>query len=305
MISLIVGAIAIGSSPIFVRLSELGPVATAFWRLSLAMPVLWLWAGLGERGTNAPRRPSGYADFLALAFAGLCFTGDITLWHLSVVLTSVANSTLLVNLAPVFVALGSWLIFGERFSTTFLLGMVVAIAGSALLVGRDLALDTQNLSGDALALLAAAFYGGYILTVSRLRSRFSTPTIMVSSGAVTCVALLPITLLSRENLLATTVYGWAVLLGVALISHAGGQSLVTYALSSLPAAFSSVGLLLQPVAAATLAWALLGEALGIWQILGGVVVLFGIVLTHRGIGGGRTREEHLPVTERRPVDDGN
>ncbi|MGI8911400.1 MAG: EamA family transporter [Rubrobacteraceae bacterium] len=73
------------------------------------------------------------------------------------------------------------------------------------------------------------------------------------------------------------------LLGVALISHAGGQSLVTYALSYLPAAFSSVGLLLQPVAAAALAWAILGEALGTWQALGGVVVLSGIVLTHRGI----------------------
>ena len=289
LFSLLVGAIAIGSSPIFVRLSELGPVATAFWRLSLALPVLWLWAGAGKRGTLAPRRPSGYADYLALALAGLCFTGDITLWHLSVVLTSVANSTLLVNLAPIFVALGSWMLFGERFSAAFVFGMVVALAGSVLLVGRDLTLDAQNLSGDVLALIAAGFYGGYILTVSRLRSRFSTPTIMVSSGMVTCAALLPITLLSGENLFATSLYGWAMLLGVALVSHAGGQSLVTYALSSLPAAFSSVGLLLQPVAAAALAWALLGEALGPWQALGGAVVLLGILLTHRGMAGGRDR----------------
>ncbi|HEX2721580.1 MAG TPA: DMT family transporter, partial [Gemmatimonadaceae bacterium] len=133
-------------------------------------------------------------------------------------------------------------------------------------------------------LLAAVFYGGYILTVSRLRSRFSTATIMVSSGTVSSVALLPVALLSGENLLATSVYGWAVLLGVALISHASGQSLVAYALSYLPAAFSSVGLLLQPVAAAALAWAILDEALGPGQALGGAVVLFGIVLTHRGIG---------------------
>jgi drug/metabolite transporter (DMT)-like permease len=224
-------------------------------------------------------------DILILALAGLFFTGDIALWHWSVVLTSVANATLLVNLAPIFVALGSWVLFGERFTATFIVGMVVALAGSLLLVGRDLALDTQDLSGDALALLAAVFYAGYILTVSRLRSRFSTATIMVSSGAVTCVALLPITLFSREDLLATTAYGWAVLLGVALISHAGGQSLITYALSYLPAAFSSVGLLLQPVAAAVLAWAILNEALDAWQAMGGAVVLFGIVLTHRGVYG--------------------
>ncbi len=221
-------------------------------------------------------------DFLALVLAGLFFTGDIALWHWSVVLTSVANSTLLVNLAPIFVALGSWPLFGERFTVTFVAGMMVALAGSILLVGWDLALDAQNLQGDLLALLAAIFYAGYILTVSRLRSRFSTATIMGSSGTVSCVALLPISLLSEDDLFAATVYGWVVLLGVALISHAGGQGLVTYALSYLPAAFSSVALLLQPVAAAALAWAILDEALGTWQALGGAVVLSGIVLTHRG-----------------------
>ena len=285
LIALIAGAVAIGASPIFVRLSELGPSATAFWRIALALPVLWLWAEIGDRRPRSASRPSSYVDFLILALAGLFFTGDIALWHWSVVLTSVANATLLVNLAPIFVALGSWLLFGERFTGTFIVGMVVALAGSILLVGRDLALDTQELSGDALALIAAVFYGGYILSVSRLRSRFSTATIMVSSGAVTCVALLPITLFSREDLLAATAYGWAVLLGVALISHAGGQSLITYALSYLPAAFSSVGLLLQPVAAAVLAWAILNEALEAWQAMGGAVVLFGIVLTHRGVYG--------------------
>jgi drug/metabolite transporter (DMT)-like permease len=285
LITLIAGAVAIGASPIFVRLSELGPSATAFWRIALALPVLWVWAGVGDRRPRSASRPSRYVDFLILALAGLFFTGDIALWHWSVVLTSVANATLLVNLAPIFVALGSWLLFGERFTGTFIVGMVVALAGSILLVGRDLALDTQELSGDALALIAAVFYGGYILSVSRLRSRFSTATIMVSSGAVTCVALLPITLFSREDLLAATAYGWAVLLGVALISHAGGQSLITYALSYLPAAFSSVGLLLQPVAAALLAWAILNEALDAWQAMGGAVVLFGIVLTHRGVYG--------------------
>lgn len=285
LIALIVGAVAIGASPIFVRLSELGPSATAFWRLALALPVLRLWAGVaGRRGEDA-HRPSGYADYFALALAGLLFTGDIALWHWSVVLTSVANATLLVNLAPVFVALASWSVFNERFTPLFVVGMVVAMSGSVLLVGRDLTLETRYLLGDALALLAAVFYAGYILTISRLRSRFSTATIMVSSGMVTCLALLPITLLSEKALLATTLYGWAVLLGVALISHAGGQSLVAYALSYLPAAFSSVGLLLQPVTAAMLAWAILNEPLGTWQAMGGAVVLSGIILTHRSVYG--------------------
>ena len=105
---------------------------------------------------------------------------------------------------------------------------------------------------------------------------------MTYGGIVTCVALLLIALLSGEHLLATSAYGWLMLLGIAFVSEVGGQSLITYALADLPAAFSSVGLLLQPVAAGVLAWAILGESLGWWQALGGAVVLTGIVLARRG-----------------------
>jgi len=282
LLALVVGGIAIGASPIFVRLSELGPSATAFWRVALALPVLFLWTGVTDRRERSSARPpSAYGDLLALVLAGLFFTGDIALWHWAVGLTSVANSTLLVNLAPVFVALGGWLLFGERFGARFVAGLAVALAGAAMLVGWDLASDPRNILGDVAALVAAVFYASYILTVYRLRSRFSTGTIMVSSGLVTSVALLPITILSGENLFAVTAYGWAILLGVALLSHAGGQGLITYALAGLPVAFSSVGLLLQPISAAVLAWTILDEALGGWQAVGGVVVLAGIVLARR------------------------
>jgi drug/metabolite transporter (DMT)-like permease len=222
-----------------------------------------------------------YGDLLALVLAGLFFTGDIALWHWAVGLTSVANSTLLVNLAPAFVAFGGWLLFNERFNAGLAAGLAVALAGAALLVGWDLASDPQNILGDAAALVAAVFYASYILTIYRLRSRFSTGTIMVLSGAVTCVALLPITILSGETLFATTASGWTILLGVALLSHAGGQGLIAYALAGLPVAFSSVGLFLQPVAAAVLAWMILGETLGGWQAIGGAVVLAGIILARR------------------------
>jgi drug/metabolite transporter (DMT)-like permease len=281
LVALVVGAIAIGASPIFVRLSELGPSATAFWRVALALPVLFLWTEVADRRERTARRPSGYGDLLALVLAGLFFTGDIALWHWAVGLTSVANSTLLVNLAPAFVAFGGWLLFNERFNAGLAAGLAVALAGAALLVGWDLASDPQNILGDAAAVVAAVFYASYILTIYRLRSRFSTGTIMVLSGAVTCVALLPITILSGETLFATTASGWTILLGVALLSHAGGQGLIAYALAGLPVAFSSVGLLLQPVAAAVLAWMILGETLGGWQAIGGAVVLAGIILARR------------------------
>ncbi len=279
--ALLAGALAIAFAPIFVRLSELEPVATAFWRLGFAVPVLWAWMALERRGGGS-RRPSSLADGARLAGAGLFFAGDLAAWHWSIAYTSVANATLLANAAPIVVTLVSWLVFKERFTRRFLLGLALALAGAAVLMGRSFRIGPDHLFGDALGLLTALFYGGYILAVGRLRADFSTATIMTWTGVVTAAALLPLALLSGESLIAGTPGGWAVLLGLALVSHAGGQSLIAYALAHLPAAFSSVSLLIQPAAAAVLAWILLGEALGLMQAAGAGIILAGILLARRG-----------------------
>lgn len=280
--ALLCGAIGIAFAPIFVRLSELGPSATAFHRLALSLPALWLWMQLEGRGRRRPTRPASRGDYLGLAVAGLMFAGDLAFWHWSIQFTTVTNATLLANFAPVFVTLAAFALFGERFSRTFLIGMAMALVGACILIGRSFTLSFTHLLGDSLGIVTAMFYAGYIVAVGRLRERLSTATIMAWSGLVTCAALLPVALLSGESLIATTVYGWAVLLGLALISHAGGQSLIAYALAHLPAAFSSVSLLLQPAVAALLAWIILGEALGPWQAMGALVILVGIYLARRG-----------------------
>ena len=279
---LLSGAIGIAFAPIFVRLSELGPTATAFYRLLLALPALWIWQHLEAGSDSRPPRPSGWADHLGLAAAGLFFAGDLAFWHWSIQFTSVANATLLANFAPVFVTFYGYLLFRERFSRTFLAGMVLALVGACVLMEQSFSLSLTHLIGDALGIITAMFYAAYIVSVGRLRSRFSTATIMAWSGLVTCAALLPVAIISGESLVATSIYGWAVLLGLALISHAGGQSLIASALAHLPAAFSSVILLLQPAVAALLAWVILGEALGAWQAGGAVVILAGIYLARRG-----------------------
>ena len=289
--ALLCGAVAIAFAPIFVRLSEVGPTATAFWRTTLAAPVLWLWllaprravgaevAALGTgRSAGLPRRP---ADFVLLAIPGLFFAGDLAFWHWSIRYTSVANATLLANFAPIFVTLASWLLFGARFSRLFLAGLALALGGATVLMSASLQLSVDNLLGDALGIVTALFYAGYILSIGRLRARFTTAAIMAYSTVVTALVLLPVTLASGEALIAPTLYGWAVLAGLAWLSHAGGQSLIAYALAHLPAAFSSLSLLLQPVTAALLAWVLLGEALGPVQGVGGAVVLAGILLARR------------------------
>lgn len=278
--ALFAGAAAIAFAPILVRLSEVGPVATAFWRVALALPVLWLAHAWRERGRDGKGHGRGIG--VATLVAGLCFAGDLAVWHWSIHFTSVANATLLANFAPVFVTLIGFLAFGQRFSATFLLGMAVALTGACALMAQSFRIGADHLFGDGLGLITALFYAGYIVAVGRARAQRSTMHIMAWSGLITALALLPVTLATEATLWPTTARAWAVVGALALVSHVGGQSLIAFALAHLPAAFSSVGLLLQPAIAAVLAWLLLAEPLGAWQAAGGIVILVGIVIARRG-----------------------
>ncbi|OAP44111.1 DMT family transporter [Sinorhizobium saheli] len=281
MAALLLGGVAIGGSPIFVRLSEVGPMATAFWRVALALIPLVAWSQL-RNGAVVDRRPEGLSDYALLVLPGVFLAVDLGAWHLSLTMTSVANATLLANLAPVFVTLASWVLFRSRVSPLFLAGLVTAVAGVVVLKGGPAALGGGDLAGDSIAIVAAMFYAGYILAIGRLRSRFSTNRIMIWSTASAAVCILPMTLLAEPSLLPPSAFGWAMLLGLALVSHAGGQVAITYALAYLPPAFSSLTLLLQPVVAAMLAWGLLSEPVGLLQAIGGTVVLIGILIARRG-----------------------
>jgi drug/metabolite transporter (DMT)-like permease len=277
--ALLAGGIAIGFSPIFVRLSELGPIATGFHRLFLALPLLWLWMrweGRTGKRTGGSRLP--------IAVPGILFAGDIFFWHWSITYTTVANATLFANLAPVIVALGAWLYLRERITARFLVGLVLAMGGAALLVNGSIALGSRYVFGDALGLITACFFGGYVVAVARLRDRYAASTIMFYSSAVTCVLLLAVTLAWGESLWPESFHGWITLLALAWISQAMGQGLIAYALGHLPASFSALVILIEPVTAAILGWVWLGEALGPLQALGGAIVLAGI-LAARGASG--------------------
>lgn len=279
--ALLFGATCIALSPIFVRLSETGPTASAFWRVAIAVPVLWAFYFARERA-EAQR----YAGRWPLLFAaGVAFAGDLGFWHLSIQYTSVANSTLLANLASIFVTLAAWTFLRERPTAVFLAGLACALAGVALLVSSSAGFSRTGLLGDALGVLTAMFYAGYIFAVKGLRDRGErTLHLMAVASTITAALLLPAAIASGETLLPSTPCGWAVLAGLALISHAAGQGLIAYALAHLPAAFSSVSLLLQPVMAALFAWILLSESLVPAQIAGGLIVLAGIYLARRGSG---------------------
>lgn len=281
LFALFAGATCIALSPIWVRVSDVGPTASAFWRVALAAPLLWAALALGPRSSAAarPRWP-------LLAAAGVAFAGDLAFWHWSIQFTSVANSTLLANLASLFVTLAAWLLWRQRPSGQFLVGLALALAGVGLLVRASLGFSATALRGDGFGVITAMFYAWYLLSVKSLRDLgAATLRLMAVTTTITTAVLLPVALASGDTMLPAGAQGWLVLLGLAWITHAGGQGLIAYALAHLPAAFSSVGLLLQPVLAALFAWALLAEPLGTLQVAGGAVVLAGIYLASRGSKG--------------------
>ena len=281
--ALFTGAVFIALSPIWVRVSEVGPTASAFWRVLLAVPLLWVLF-FSIKTKEVEKFPHQGPLLLA---AGIAFAGDLAFWHWSIQYTSVANSTLLANLASIFVTLAAWVLWKQRPSGLFLAGLAAALLGVGLLVQASLAgsagTSPTALLGDGLGVVTAMFYAWYLLSVKGLRDRgVATLRLMAVTTTITATILLPVALASGEALLPGSAAGWLKLLGLAWISHAAGQGLIAYALAHLPAGFSSVGLLFQPVMAALFAWMLLGEPLVALQIAGGAVVLAGIYLARKG-----------------------
>ncbi|TMH67270.1 MAG: DMT family transporter, partial [Betaproteobacteria bacterium] len=257
--------------------ADVGPTASAFWRVALALPLLWPLLAL------APRAGAVRPDRKMLLAAGFAFAGDLGFWHWSIQFTSVANSTLLANLASLFVTLAAWILWRQRPSALFAAGLAAALAGVGLLVHTSLQFSASALLGDALGVVTAVFYAGYILAVKDLRDRGArTLQVMAVTTTLTALFLLPAALASGETLMPQSAAGWLKLAGLAWISHCAGQGLIAYSLAHLPAAFSSVSLLFQPVMAALFAWILLSEPLVPLQMAGGVVVLAGIYLARRG-----------------------
>lgn len=275
------GASAIALAPVFVRFAEVGTTATAFYRMALAVPVLWLWMSVTDRTSRRGRdRPNRRAWSLIIV-AGACFAGDILFFHAASRTTSIANATFLLNLAPVFVVLGARVLFGEPARPVFLIGLAVALLGAALLMSRSLSAPVGQLRGDAFGLAAAIFYAGYLLAVSRLRASLSTAWVMTWSCAIGALVLLPPMLAENGSVLAESLSGWSAIMALALVSQAGGQSLIAFALAHLPIGFSGAALLMQPVMAAAFGWVLFGETLGPLQAAGGLIVAWGVLIARR------------------------
>jgi drug/metabolite transporter (DMT)-like permease len=270
--ALVAGAFAMGVSPIFVRLADVGPFASAFWRVGLALPVLYAWMRFSERGATSPSKPFARATILA----GIAFAGDLFFWHLSIVTTSVANATFFATTAPIWVVLFGWLIFRHRASAAVLAGLGLCILGGAALLARSFEIKTGGAIGDFFGLITGVFFGLYFLAVQSAREGASAARVTFEATTITAVLLLVTALALEPRLLPHSLTGAATLVALAWISHSGGQGLLAVALGRLPAAFSSLVIFLEAIAAACFAWAILGEPVSLLQAAGGLAILIGI-----------------------------
>jgi drug/metabolite transporter (DMT)-like permease len=271
------GAAIIGLAPVGMRLSELGPQATAFWRFAFALPALALLVLLTK--AQAPAR----RDVRLLVIAGACFALDMALWHAALGLTTVANATLFSNMTPVLAAAAGFILFRERIGVGWLVGASIAVIGAALMSFSRAQGGQGTFTGDLLGLASAVWYAAYLLVLRGVRERVSAPMTMLITTAAAAVVAAIATVVMGEPLVAPhmTAHGWLVLVVLGVFIHVGGQGLIAYGLGQLPITLSTVLLWTQPVAAAVFGWLLFNEGLGAAGVVGAVMILAGVYVVQR------------------------
>ena len=265
-----------GLSPILVRFAaeaSVGPYASAFWRVFLALPFLAIWAKIEERG--GPPRPTFK---LPMLWAGVLFAGDLFFWHLSILKTSVANATFLSTTAPVWVMLVSAMVLKEKIRCAAFAGLVLCLIGGSALISDTLSFNPQHWLGDVFGLITAFFFGMYFFGIKGARAFAGAGRTTFAASAVSAACLLLVTVITQDTLIPTTLKGALALIAMAAISQAMGQGLLSVALGKLPTFFSALVIFLEAVAAAAFAWLILDEALSLLQIVGGGLILCGIFI---------------------------
>lgn len=285
-ICLTVGAMCIGFAPIFAKIAvqegSISPIAAGFWRMFFGSLTLAIgWAGSVFR-LPLSREYLKRSDFL-FVLPGLFFAVDLSVWHWSFEYTSIANASILANVASIIVPIVSLVFFGERLRGKFFVGAVIAFFGLVVLIhsGHSNLLSGRSHSdqalGDGLAFLAAFMYSGYLISTKRYVNRFPTFIIMVLSSAWSAIILLVVVFVKGGVLFPKTFLGWVYAIALGIVAQALGQGLVARAMRNLSASVSSVTLLLAPLLSALYGVIILQQPLSLYQILAGGIVIGGIV----------------------------
>lgn len=275
--ALVAGNMALAFGALFVRLADVGPVSSAFWRMALALPFIWALAWREDYGRTRHDTPARTRWEIVLPLvAGLFFAADLVSWHVGILQTKLANATLFGNVTSLFLVLYG-IILARRFPHGFqALAIILAFAGGALLMGRSFSVSPETLVGDLLSVLAGLFYTFYVLAMRHVRAGGSgtwRPLAEVSSAS--CVPLLIAALAMGE---AFWPGNWWPLIALAVSSQVIGQGFSIYALPHFSPLVIGLSLLLQPVIAAVAGWYLFGETMGVPDFIGAGMIGAALVL---------------------------
>ena len=273
---LILGALGIAFSPIFVRFSDVDPIMTAFYRIFLSLPFFLFFSSSGI--IEKIKFPEVKNYYLVFFFSGLFFALDLICWHWSIKLTTVSKATFLSNLAPVVVILFSYFFLKEKFTKFFYIAAGLSLGGMTLLLGESFQFNKDQFFGDLLGVLTAVWYGSYIITISQLRKKYNTTSIMFISGVITSIILIAVSIIFEQHLIPQTINSIIVLFLLAFVCQFLGQAFIAYALAYLPASTSSLTLLIQPIAATILGYLFFQEKLNSIQFFGCILILIGIYI---------------------------
>jgi len=272
-ISLFLGILCIAFSPIFVKLAGVPALTSSFYRIFIG------WVCLAPYCIIKNKLKINRADLLIAILGGLVFASDIAVWHISLLKISATISTLLANLAPVWVGLLSYLLFKKRAGRWFWIGTVVAIAGMVVLVGYQDVIHLKFNAGILLALLASFLYACYILITKGILQKIETITFMFYNMLAASIFLLLICLVDDIELTGLPASSWECLLAMGIICQLTGWITINYAIKFLESTKVSIALLSQTVIAGFLAILLLKERLEFKEIIGSAIVLGGIALS--------------------------
>ncbi len=272
--AMILGNICLAFGPMFVRMSDVGPVSAAFWRIALAAPLLFVIAAFA--GDPARKLPRGLVWLFLIS--GFLFAADLAAWHVGILQTKLANANLLGNSTVFLLPLYAFIVARAWPTKQQSLALVLAGAGAVLLLGRSFELSAENLEGDLLCILAGIFYTAYLILMARARGGMGQWPVLAWSTAMSVVPLLIFAFVLRETIMPQD---WTPLIALAFFSQIAGQGLMIYVIGRVPPLLFSITLLIQPMIAATVGWVIYGERLGALDWVGAVLIGLALVLVQQ------------------------
>ncbi|MFM9978692.1 MAG: DMT family transporter [Sphingomonadaceae bacterium] len=256
---------------LLIRLADTGPVASAFWRMAIAFPLIMIVVAF----YRVPR--GGFTPMLAIivAASGLLFAADLASWHVGVTMTKLANATLFGNSASLIFPLYAFLAARMWPSHRQASALLLAAIGAGLLMGRSAELSREHLVGDLLSLLAGVFYAAYLAVIAHARGSLAPLPLLAATTLAAALPLLPAAWLLGEQIMPGD---WWPLIGLAVGSQALAQGLTIYVLGRMSPLIIGLSLLTQPVVAALAGWVIFGETLGLLDLVGAALVGLALVL---------------------------